>query len=178
MAVMSVSIETDATATNCELPTRKHQVHESCPTPNLSSAASRRVRLSHPRARWRRCGRPPGRASGSSIAHRDGDGARKTDGRRRHPSTAGVRDDHGWHGPVRERRGSFILSGELRGNDWFSDPLRGLRARHRRPPRSRRAFVRFLVSPDGQRILKRTHFAGDSAPFSRESPERVTRDRR
>jgi hypothetical protein len=46
MAVVSVSIETDTTATNRELPTRKQPVHESCPMPILSSAASRLVRLS------------------------------------------------------------------------------------------------------------------------------------
>jgi hypothetical protein len=54
MAVVSVSIETDTTATNRELPTRKHPLHESCPMPSLSSAASRLVRLSRPRARLRR----------------------------------------------------------------------------------------------------------------------------
>jgi hypothetical protein len=54
MAVVSVSTETDTTATKGELPTREQSVHESCPTPSLSSAARRRVRLSHPRARLRR----------------------------------------------------------------------------------------------------------------------------
>jgi hypothetical protein len=45
MAVGSVSIETDPTATSRELPTRGQQVHESCPIPFLASATRRRVRL-------------------------------------------------------------------------------------------------------------------------------------
>ncbi len=56
MAVVSVSLETDTTATNRELPRRANStVHESCPVPRLSSAARRRVRLSRPRARSRGC---------------------------------------------------------------------------------------------------------------------------
>ena len=58
MAVVSVSTETDTTATNRELPTREQSVHESCPVPCLSSAARHRVRLSHPPARLRRRGLP------------------------------------------------------------------------------------------------------------------------
>jgi hypothetical protein len=41
MAVVSVSTETDTTATNRELPTRDETVHESCPMPSLWSAARR-----------------------------------------------------------------------------------------------------------------------------------------